>query len=425
MTKLSNIRGFTSAGGGGGGGSSDPTWGAQLDYQVFGGESGWNSSSTYDFQTRCAGGMKSNKFFAHRGESNQSLYYTRSRICPFQVNTSTGAISLLQPEYNVWQNTQYPGWSTVHYTSPEGTGAFFYGGNIAWPGQSSYYPGYAYGHIDSSGNLSAAGYNASNEDHAYNMWTQSPPTGGRNGTTGWIIEGGYSNSDSRARYRISKWNNGSWSIGGSNNPSSNTSTCYSTGFTASLTASASGNDCVGIFNYQDGSGNAKLRAIDTSGNSYEHSAVALDSNAFAFQMDDGSVIQYSYNNGTRKFSSYSSMSTLSYKWPYPFAIHATPFSLGNNRFVIGMDSSSWVSNNQNMLLCEINPTTGAVTELEWGPTTTSRGGFYPLSSSYCRGWPVWASDSDTTPTHICFIRCPGNAITQVATYSWPFTYNLS
>ena len=425
MTKLSNIRGFTSAGSGGGG-SSDPTWGSQLDYQVFGGEDGWSSSSTYDFQTRCGGGMKSNKFFTLRGEYNSALYDTRSRVCPFQVNTSTGAISLLQAEYNMWQNTSYPGWSTVHYTSPEGTGAFFYGGNISWPGQSSYVFGYAYGHIDSSGNLSANGYNASTEDHGYNNWTQSVPTGGRNGTSAAIITAGYKQSDGLVRYRISTWNGSSWSIGSSNNPSSNTSTSYGTSMVTSLSASPSGNDAVCFVNYQDGSGNPKVRAVDTSGNSYEHSMSSnLDSQLTCFQMDDGSVIMYSTYYGTRKFSSYNSMTTLSYRYPYPFQSFLSGFSVGNNRFVIGMDSSSWVNNNQNMLLCEINPTTGVITELEWAPLTNSRGGFFPMFSSYCKGWPVWASDSDTTPTQICFIKCPGNAMTQVSTYPWPFTYNLS
>lgn len=423
MTKLSSIRGFTSASSGGG---SSTSWNRR-DLQTYGPDSGWSSSSTYDFQMRTAGGMKNNKFVALRGETNSPSNQTRLRACPFQVNTSTGAISLLTGQYTIWTNSSYPGWSTTHWTSPEGTGAFFYGGNIGWPGQSSYYFGYGYGYINSSGNCSNDSYSTSNADHGYNQWNQSVPTGGKNGTSGYIVTAGYNASaSSRAQWRKSQWTGSSWSVGGLNNPSSNTSTSYSVCMIANPDANVTGNELVDVCIYQDGSSNPKIRAVAANGNDTEHSVTgSQDSQLMMFQMDDGSVISYSSIYGTMKWSSYSSKSNLTYSWPYAFTNHTSGFGLGNNRFVIGMNNSSWVSNNENILLCEINPTTGAITELEWGPTSTTKDGFFPLRSSYCRGWPVWASDSDTTPTHIVFIRCPGNAKTVVASYDWPFTYDLS
>lgn len=428
MTKLSDIRGFTAAGGGGGGGGGgSDEWPAQSDYKVFS-STGWNSSSTYDFQMRAAGGMKNNKFVALRGENNSSINTVRLRVIPFQVNTTTGAISTLGSETNSWSNSSYTGWSTTHWTSPEGTGAFFYGGNIGFPGHSTYKFGYGYGYVNSSGALSNSSYSVTNADHAYNQWDQSVPTGGKNGTSGYIVSTGYNqDAGNMAYWRKSYFNGSSWSVGGNNNPSSNTSTCYGSCMIANPSATVTGNQLVDICNYQNSSGIGQFRVVSANGNNYEHNmgVTGLDSQILGFQMDDGSVITYSSKFGTQKFTNYSTKTTLSYGWPYGYTAQTSGFGLGNNRFVIGMNSSSWVANNENILLMEINPSTGELTTLEWGPTSNTKSGFYPLRSSYCRGWPVWASDSDTTPTHICFIRCRGEATTQVATFPWPFTYDLS
>lgn len=426
MTKLSDIRGFGASGGGGGGGGGSDSWPTQSDYKAFN-SSGWTSSSTYDFQMRTGGGMKNNKFVALRGENNGSNT-VRLRVVPFEVNTTTGAISLLTSEYNAWSNGSYTGWSTTHWNSPEGTGGFFYGGNIGFPGHSTYKFGYGYGYVNSSGALSNSSYSVTDADHAYNQWDQSSPTGGKNGTTGYIITAGYNqNQSSRAGWRQSYFNGSSWSIGGWNNPSSVTSTSYGICMHANPAASVSGSQMVDCCIYKNSSGISQLRVVSANGNNYEHSTGTenLDSQVMAFQLDDGSVMMYSQYYGTKKFTSYSSKTDLTYGWPYGFTNHVSGFGLGNNRFVVGMNSSSWVNNGENILLMEINPSTGELTTLEWGPTSNTKGGFYPLYSSYCRGWPVWANDSDHTPTHICFIRCKGQATTVVATFPWPFTYDLS
>lgn len=420
MAKLSTFKGFgaTSGSSGGSSGGSSSSGYTKRDYKVFGGDSGWNNSSTYSFASRTAGGRKNNKFFTIRGEYNGTAGQTRARVTAFEVNTTTGAISLLA-ENNSWLNTSGSGWSTTYFNSPEGTGAYWAGGNNAYPGQSSHYFGYFYGKVNENGSLSATGYNASNADHGYNGNYNVPPTGTN---TGYVISGGYSGSDSRARWRTSEWDGTSWTTGSENNPNSNTSTTYGLIMVASPTYTASGNDFVGAVQYRDSVGNDKLRVVAANGSTSEHSLPNRDSNAIGFQLDDGTVIVYG-TFGTYKFTAYNSKSTLNATYPYPINYIVHGFGVGGNKFVLPMNTSSAGATNMPMLLCSIDAT-GTVTDIEWGPVASPQDGFFPVSSSYTRAFAVWDSASATTPTHLVFIANQGYAQTRVLTTDWPFTTSL-
>ena len=398
----------------GGGGSSSRY--VVTDYQTFS-SSGWYNSSTYSSSYRTDGGIKNNKFFSLRGEYNSN--YTRLKIDSFSVNTTTGAIQYITSNAP-WTNSSYGGWSTTFWISPDGSGAFFYGGNIPWPGYSGHYQGYGYGHVDSNGNYNGGSYNKTDGDHGFNgMLTALPSTGNQ-----YILSAGYYQHYSyRAMYRQSYWNGSSWNIGGISNASSDTSTTYSGTFISSPNYTASGNDLVSAIWYRTSSSNYYLRTIAANGNQTTHYHSGWDSNSVFYQMDDGSVIMYS-SQGNYKFTSYASRSSINGTHPYPRSTYIDGEGVGNNKFVIPLDTSSAAKSGTPLLLVEIDPSDGTLTALEYGPEAKIADGFYPLNNSYTRFFCVWADSSATTPSHIVFIGTPGGARTEVMTVEWPFTTPL-
>ena len=403
----------------GGGGSSSGGY-TVTDYQTFS-SSGWNNSSTYSSSFRTDGGLKNNKFFSLRGEyKGSSGGQTRLKIDSFSVNTTTGAIEYITSNAP-WVNNSYGGWSTTFWISPDGSGAFFYGGNIPWPGYSGHYQGYGYGHVNSSGSYTGGSYSKTDGDHGYNgMITALPSTGNQ-----FILSGGYYQHWSyRATSRASYWNGSSWSIGSMNNLGSDTSTTYSGTFISSPNYTASGNDLVSAMWWRSSSTNYYLRTVAANGNQTNVGGFSdWDSNAVFYQMDDGSVIMYS-NVGNYKFTDYSNKSSISGTHPYPRSTYIDGEGLGNNKFVIPLDTSSASKSGTPLLLAEINPSDGTLTALEFGPEAKISDGFYPLNSSYTRFFNVWADSSATTPSHIVFIGTPGGARTEVMTVEWPFTTPL-
>lgn len=406
----------------GGGGSSSSSGGYVVtDHKTFASTGGWYNSSTYSSSFRTDGGLKNNKFFSLRGEykGSSSSGQTRLQIDSFSVSPTTGAISHIQST-QPWTNSSYAGWSTTYWISPDGSGAFFYGGNIAWPGYTSHYQGYGYGHVNSSGNYSGGSYSKTDGDHGYNgMITALPSTGNQ-----YILSAGYHQSYSyRAMSRASYWNGSSWSIGSSNNLGSDTSTTYSGTFISSPDYTASGNNLVSAIWWRGSNTAYYLRTIAANGNQTNHSFNNWDSSAVFYQMNDGSVIMYS-SQGNYRFSDYANKSSLSATYPYPTSTYIDGEGLGNNKFILPLNTSSAAKNNTPLLLAQINPSNGTLTALEFGPEAKMSDGFYPLDGSYTRFFTVWANSSATTPSHIVFIANRGYAKTEVMTVEWPFTTPL-
>lgn len=402
----------------GGGGSSSSRY-TVTDYKSFS-ASGWTNSSTYSSSYRTDGGLKNNKFFSLRGDyKGSSGGQTRLKIDSFSVDTSTGAITQLQ-DTSAWTNYSYGGWSTVFWLSPDGSGAFFYGGNIAWPGYSSHYQGYGYGHVNSSGNYSGGSYSKTDGDHGYNgMITTLPTTSYQ-----YILSAGYYQHYSyRAMSRASYWNGSSWNIGSINNLGSDTSTTYSGTFISSPNYTASGNDLVSAIWYRTSNSNYYIRTIAANGNQTTHHHTNWDSQSLFYQMDDGSVIMYS-NQGNYKFTDYANRQSISGQYPYPTSNFIDGEGVGNNKFLIPLDQNSACALNTPLLLAEINPVNGIITELEFGPDAKVSDGFFPLRTHYTRFFTVWESSGATTPSHIVFVGTPGNARTEVLTVEWPFTTPL-
>ena len=229
------------------------------------------------------------------------------------------------------------------------------------------------------------------------------PTIGSSENQARIIVAGYDPSDSRARYAAHFYNGSSWNLGSKNNPSSNTSTTYQLPIVATPGISVSSDKVQSIVSYQDGSGNQILRAIDQTGNEDGFSANGGTANGHGFQLSDGTVMLYPSNGQVLRFNSYGNVDDLTsngFGWYTPGCDHTAGFGLGGNRFVIGTDYSSWANGNTVLILIEIDPTTGEITELDYAPPITYDKGFFPLSSSYCRAWPVWENVSDTTPKYL-------------------------
>ena len=224
-------------------------------------------------------------------------------------------------------------------------------------------------------------------------------------------------------YRSSYWNGSSWNIGGSNNLGSDTSTTYSGTFISSPNYTASGNDLVSAIWWRSNSSNYYLRTIAANGNQTNHGFSGWDSSSVFYQMDDGSVIMYS-SQGNYKFTSYGSKTSISGTHPYPKSSYVDGEGLGNNKFLIPLNTSSAAKNGTPLLLAEINPSNGTLTALEFGPEAKISDGFYPLDRSYVRFFTVWANSSATTPSHIVFVGTPGYATTEVMTVEWPFTTPL-
>ena len=402
----------------GGGGSSSSGY-TVTDYKTFSSGGGWTNSSTYASSFRTDGGLKNNKFFSLRGESLGSTY-TRLQIDSFSVDTSTGAISQIQST-QPWTNSSYGGWSTTFWISPDGSGAFFYGGNISWPGYGGHYQGYGYGHVNSSGNYSGGSYSKTDGDHGYNgMITALPSTSNQ-----YILSAGYYQHYSyRAMSRASYWNGSSWSIGSMTNVGSDTSTTYSGTFISSPNYTASGNDLVSAIWWRSSGSNYYLRTVAANGNQTNVGGFGnWDSNAVFYQMDDGSVIMYS-SMGTYKFTDYSNKSSISGTYPFPRSTYIDGEGVGNNKFVLPLNDQSACKSGTPLLLAEINPSDGTLTPLEYGPEATIADGFYPLNNYYTRFFTVWADSSATTPSHIVFVGTPGGARTEVITVEWPFTTPL-
>ena len=270
-----------------------------------------------------------------------------------------------------------------------------------YPGYSSHRFGYSYFHVTESGSVSGS-YSYTNADHGYNGGFSHLPT---SETTGWMISAGYNaNSSSRAHFRTTSVNGSSISIGGLQNPSSDTSTSYGVSMIPQPGVYQSGNQVVGMMYYRTGSTNYYIKTISANGNTSNHSVSSWSSNAKAFQMTNGDVILYSTAHSPMKFTSYSSSSTMSSAKPFPGGSMYYSFShigLGNNEFILSLDSSSVINFGKPLMKATLDATYGfTITEVAEIPAMISAG----MESSYTGMYPLYANESDSQPNKMLFVR---------------------
>ena len=381
---------------GGGGGASLTTY----DDQQISNDNNWSGNTTYSVCLRAAGGTKGNSFFFARLERNSSANNTRLRVYPFTVNRSTGAISWGSAQ-NVWYNSSGSGYSTTFFNDVAGTGSVFAGGHNMYPGYSGHVFGYSYFHVTEGGSVSGS-YSYTNADHGYNGGFSHLPT---SETTGRMISGGYNaNASSRAYYRTHSVSGSSISIGGLQNPSSDTSTTYGVSMIPQPGVYQSGNQVVGMMYYRTSSSNYYVKTISANGNTYNHSVSNWSSNAKGFQMANGDVILYSTTHSPMRFTSYSSSSTMSSSKPFPGGNMHYSFQhmgLGNDEFILSLSGSSVLAFGMPLLKATLDATTGfTVTGIAEIPALTSVG----MESSYTGMYPLYANESDSQPNKMLFVR---------------------
>ena len=288
-----------------------------------------------------------------------------------------------------------------------GTGSVFAGGHNQYPGYNSHKFGYSYFHVTESGSVSGS-YSYTNADHGYNGGYSHLPT---SETTGWMISGGYNASQSsRANFRTTSVNGSSISIGGLQNPSSDTSTTYGVSMIPQPGVYQSGNQVVGMMYYRTSSSSYYIKTISANGNTSNHSVSSWSSNAKAFQMTNGDVILYSDAHSPMKFTSYSSSSTMSSAKPFPGGNMYYSFShigLGNNEFILSLDGSSVINFGKPLMKATLDATYGfTITEVAEIPAMISAG----MESSYTGMYPLYANESDSQPDKMLFVRHHSNYI---------------
>jgi len=169
-----------------------------------------------------ASNLRTRDTFAHwsqwrSGNSNASGFTMSS----FSVNRSTGQITAVNSNQNVWYNSSGSALSTTYLIYDPTHGCFFSGGHNAYPGYSSHVFGYTYGRVAANGNVTG-GASYSNADHGFNgTFCGCLPSA--SGGTNYFLTGGYNNSGNYAGNRVISASASGPSIGGFSNSGSWTS----------------------------------------------------------------------------------------------------------------------------------------------------------------------------------------------------------
>ena len=317
------------------------------------------------------------------------------------MNRSTGAITWGSAS-NVWYNSSGGGISTTFWHGVDGTGAVFSGGNNQIPGYSSHVFSYSRFVVNENGTISGGTYSYTNADHGYNGMFYALPTAEN---SGYMLSAGYnSNASSRAYYRKHTVSGTSISTGGLSSLGSDTSTSYGVNMIAQPGVYQSGNQVCSMIYYRTNSSSYYVKTVSANGNVGQVSVSAWDSNAFAFQMTNGDVILYSDAHTPMKFTAYNSASTMSSAASFPggsMYYGFAHFGLGSNEFVLSLSSSSPINFGYPLVKATLDATTGfTITATADIPALVSVG----MESSYTGMYPLYASESDTTPDKMLFVR---------------------
>jgi hypothetical protein len=281
----------------------------------------FGNASTYSWFARGAGGFDTNNFVFIVAEQNGSTS-NRLRLKPFTVNRSTGVITFAT-QNNIWNNTSSSsnGASTIWMATSEGTGKFCFGTNSPLPGYSSHVFGIAWGRLDTNNVMQVGSYEFTNGDHGYNgRYTAIPSDTSQTGFR--TITAGYdANNSSRAMYRVWNWTGNNVSYGGKNSLSSDTSTTYGVSIMTQPNLAANTTLPQAIIQYRVSPSDYRFGTINSNG-SYTNVTNPLgnwSSNAIAFHLQNGKVIQFQ-NNGSLVWTSYSSTPTvITAKAPFQFS----------------------------------------------------------------------------------------------------------
>ena len=226
---------------------------------------------------------------------------TEATATAIKLDPVTGAIATVGSPQQLWTNTSYGYLSTTQFVTVEGTGKFFAYGRNAYPGVSSSSYGYFWATFDEDGVKTNSGVTINNDYHgSTGQW------GGMLDATG---EGFYAtcssySSDSKARQIKINYTGGIPNVS-TLNPSSNTSTNYSTKFVSQN--GVSNIDIVGICQFRTSSTAYKTRAFASDGayTDFTRSIEAWGKESIGFSLSNGKVLVLDERDGNYAYSSRS------------------------------------------------------------------------------------------------------------------------
>ena len=401
---------------GGGGGSSTTL--TKIDEKQFAPNSGFTWNTTYSSGLVRAGGVRGYTFGSLHMATDASKTSTQGRSVT--VNPSTGALTEINGNnYSLWTNNSGSAVSTTYFNHMYGTGAVYYGGHNAWPGNASHYMGYGTAYLTAAGNWTHVTTSSTNADHGYNGSYHSIPAHAGYSGTNWFMNTGYNTGTSLANYRISSFAGGSFSIGGLNNPGSNTSTSYGVsispnGSNSSLSASSPVSGVI----YQMSASNRIVNLVSADGNTHPQSLSAGFSSTYnGVMLTNGNVALYSHNMESRLYTNYSTYTVISApNYVYENSEYTRLVHVKDNKFIRGIKGSSF---NNGIQYVDIDPSTGVMTDAGWMNLPDQ---MWQYDSSYVDLAVV--HDYNTTSGNPVYILIHKRDTSQArfATMEWPSTF---
>ena len=377
--------------------------------QIFTPASGWNWNTTYQSPLIRRGGYTGNTFGLVAMAQNQSSTDTAAYGNAVTVNPANGHITATSTNTQLWLNTTINAMSTTWFHHPYGTGGVYYSGNNGWPGTNTHKFGYGTAYLTNNGSWSHVATVHSSEDHGGNGSYYSIPT---DSTSGRFMTSGYNQQNGLARYRISTFSNTSFSIGSSQNPSSNTSTTYNVSFTGNKDATINANTPVSAIHYQDGSSNKIMRIVGRDGSASSYTMGNWGSSNNAFLLTNGTVVLWQSSGDNYAGNQYNTMSSISARFPLALTSYSHAVHVENNKFMRTVYAGD---GRDGIALFEINPTTYEVTLLQVASLDISD---YDFQNSYTDFSVIY--NSSNAPAYILGGR-KESGFQSFKTWEWPFS----
>lgn len=372
-----------------------------------------SGSHSYGSNLIRRGGQRGNIFGAARMCYNNSGGNTGTSAFAFTIDPSTGNITRTHggnTQSMLWQNNSGSANSTTYFNHPYGTGGLFYGGHNAWPGQSSHAFGYGTAYLDGNGSWNHLTASYTNNDHGYNGFFTSIPDSGSN-TEGRQLSGGY-NSSSRGQYRVNNFANTSWSVGGSSQFNTDTSTTYGVSFIPNAdTTISNSTQPVSALEYRINSTNYRIFVTNANGSTSEFSIPDWTNNTEAYLTTSGNVFLYS-GIYQKKFTSYNSASDITYRSQNATSSYTSGRHVKQNKFIRLANTNN---TQYGISYFEIDSSTGEMTILQ--------NVNIPYSFMEVQGiaQPEVIFDSNNNPVYIIIHSRYSHAGNQVRVFEWPFT----
>lgn len=376
----------------------------------------WTSTTYSGFApTYVNGGQKAANVFANlRYGGTTASNNTHLKSTPITVNKTTGGITIGSPTA-VWTNSSaFNLTSTVYFNTIPYTGFIFSGGNIAFPGETTYRFGYSYFFLDADGiprNPNTA--NNTGTDHGYNyLWNSLP------NASNFFLNSGYQQSNSMGGYRRSSFTlntsniaSSTASIGTWTNTTSWTSSTNGVSLYSQPGVTQTGTQVVSGITAPTTSPNYPIFLCDANGTVTNTGHNSGGNQVHGFQKVDGSVIiAHQGGDQARRYTSTTSSTVLT-DFALPFRTH-----YANQH--IGLGNDRWLSFDMTNAACYLwNITATNTVEVK----QTWLGAVNPIIPAFSQSdswYPVYQTSTDVYPKYL-LQRQAGPISDRITTYACP------